>query len=972
MKRCRLLAGAVFVLLLALSVTAEGRNNADSAATVTEKSAGVVYSRFLHWGGDLAVSLTNAGVIGNAHGGGAATNLPPDFPLYYTPSFQFPFASDEDYLYKGGLWIGGIVGDDTLVSLAYEGWSGRGREFTSFASLVEELDSVRGHQVITGQYTDTAVTPWLEATHTPLGIEVTQVSHTWKSAPYDRFVIVEYMIRNVSDHPIYDAYIGLFVDSDSYDIQSGGDTYHDDVSGFLPAAGIGYSMDNDGDPEGDTLWSALSARGAIGVVPIMADPPATCTTFNWWTSDGTARQDWGPRRLSDTWDFGHGGSGTPLSDQDKYHVMSNGEKDYDQLWTAVDRSDEGWKPPPDPPYDRGIANGLDTRFVLAFGSYDLAPGDSVRLVLALVAGDSVHQSPGDYAADYDPADPQAYDDRLYFGNMIATAEWARQVYQSGFDLRGAAPLAIECSPLADDVVRCEWTPVPFDALAGFRLYRRFAETSDWTLVVDLPTTMQYWDDMEVEIGETYEYAVSSVDTDGAEGPRSHVADITVGRPIVVPEMSVVAGASWLTIDWRIPPVSPDYAVAECVNLYRRVGTDPEVVLVGQFPARLVQTSLVMAAGDGAPVDECTTPPKMTRRGLVNISPPYHDQQVTPGVEYHYSAAFLNGYGLEGDRSAEVSGAVMTFDREGLFICHTEGQHPWNIQDRDTTYTFYSAWAARWGFDTLRVDFDGPWYEGLPPERIARYRFLLIAMEDYGKNGIRPPLLERLRVHLAYNGSVVFVSRYKGVWFQTESFNREVVGIERFGRDIVHPAPCQWCDGDTHSRFRAASSRSSRYPDIDVDSARAFDNEGMRWFEGLGITLLGGGLLPGIGAIDSVAPDVEVLYSYVAGEPDTEPLHGKPVAIKRETEKGRLIYFGFPLSVMDRNLSYDVLTTAFVDLGFDTSAASAGAPTAPTLLGIIGWLYSPGGAEPELRWDVNRDGKIDIVDVIRIVDRDIKR
>ncbi|MCH7948377.1 MAG: hypothetical protein IIC66_11325, partial [candidate division Zixibacteria bacterium] len=76
----------------------------------------------LHFGvqqtGELDASFDSYGNFGTAFSSG-----PYDFLLApHGPSFVTPPATGIEHLFGGAIWIGGIVGNDTLVSIGADGW----------------------------------------------------------------------------------------------------------------------------------------------------------------------------------------------------------------------------------------------------------------------------------------------------------------------------------------------------------------------------------------------------------------------------------------------------------------------------------------------------------------------------------------------------------------------------------------------------------------------------------------------------------------------------------------------------------------------------------------------------------------------------------------------------------------------------------------------------------------------------------
>ena len=66
--------------------------------------------------------------------------------------------------------------------------------------------------------------------------------------------------------------------------------------------------------------------------------------------------------------------------------------------TDVDNTAQGFLAPPANSQD--IADGFDTRFLLSFGPFDLAPGDSVRFFYSVVMGNNAHVDADDFSTYY--------------------------------------------------------------------------------------------------------------------------------------------------------------------------------------------------------------------------------------------------------------------------------------------------------------------------------------------------------------------------------------------------------------------------------------------------------------------------------------------------------------------------------------------------------------------------------------------
>ena len=139
----------------------------------------------------------------------------------FAPSFEFPSNSGLEHLYQGALWIGGVVEQETLVSVGAAGWWWV-YEWAPASDIVER--EWLGDQECLAVFTDTVVPPPLTETpestdwdyreHKPLGVEVIQRSYSWQSPPFDDFVILDYTLRNIGSGSISQAYLGLYLDPD--------------------------------------------------------------------------------------------------------------------------------------------------------------------------------------------------------------------------------------------------------------------------------------------------------------------------------------------------------------------------------------------------------------------------------------------------------------------------------------------------------------------------------------------------------------------------------------------------------------------------------------------------------------------------------------------------------------------------------------------------------------------------------------
>jgi hypothetical protein len=374
-------------------------------------------------------------------------------------SCEFPKGSGVNYLYGGAFWIGAIVGRDTLVSTGVNGWGRGGFEMfpdsapegnityrstkdpakSWYQGAVSEQDYVAAYfDTCKGECPGMSPDAMDGRSHRPLNVEVTQRSYAW-SYPYaEDFVLFDYTIRNISLNRLKQVYLGIYVDADVLGMD-------DDVCGFrrtLPASysrggnckyddsvNIAWIADNDGD-------SDLLCPSVTGVRIVRAPAANLEMSFNWWVSNENPDLDFGPQRLRKFRDLGlKGAQGTPMGDRNKYWYLSNGEFDYDQVYSAVIGPDDSGYTHPELAFGDSIAIGYDTRYLLSFGPFNLEPGQTLPLSFAYVGGLNFHKQAGDGA--YLPDSPDEYYKHVSFADLGYNATWADWVYDNpGWDSDG--------------------------------------------------------------------------------------------------------------------------------------------------------------------------------------------------------------------------------------------------------------------------------------------------------------------------------------------------------------------------------------------------------------------------------------------------------------------------------------------------------------------------------------------------------
>ncbi|MBN1423571.1 hypothetical protein JXA88_03350 [Candidatus Fermentibacteria bacterium] len=371
-----------------------------------------------HMVGNIWLTISNFGFFGNDE----QTDV--RGTEQWLPKCEFPGGSGIDYLFQGAMWIGGVVDNDTLVSVGADGWQHENEMFPctykAIPCLIDSLsisssDSLIAVRAVSEQdyvavYADTFTSETYDkvpTSHMPMGIEVTQRSYSWSYSYAEDFVLFDFSVKNIrnDNKTIRDVYLGVYIDADcvgpNTDIHDGA---QDDVTGFAEK-----TVDVFGDSITINLawisdyYGSDNTSGVSGVRIVRTPNPDLRVSYNWWLSDTNTQRDWGPRVVTDPTDVG----GTPDGDAAKYRIMSNGYFDPNQVEVAD-------QIPAGTPYE-------DTRYLLSFGPFDIDPGDTLPVTLAYVCGANFVRSPGVFN----------------FLDVAANAVWAARVYDiPGIDTDG--------------------------------------------------------------------------------------------------------------------------------------------------------------------------------------------------------------------------------------------------------------------------------------------------------------------------------------------------------------------------------------------------------------------------------------------------------------------------------------------------------------------------------------------------------
>ena len=401
----------------------------------------------VHNQGKLQMTLSNVGVIGDVGG-----EYWPD-PLTGTmiSNTVYPRNSGIEWGLGAGPIVGGVIDRDTQVTA----WEFLPDEPPDNQFRYETIDitspmySPQAHSEfdIICQYNDSIDDPReVPSNHRPLNIRIKQRSMAWSASNIDDFIIFDLEISNIGSKVIRHGYAGVeghFWVRHVEDGWSNGFGLNRNLAGSIDAYGsvvtcgvpdsqfICYGMSVDGRP-GAGVWDRLSLVDAMGVT-ILGQPGLDGTTSFSWRVSGRP-PDWSefiPVKQGDSWKVNWQYKG----DKNWYYLLSSGRTAYDEMFTAVNHTDDGWEPPP--PDATEIASGLWPNLLLGVGPFDLGPGQKAHFTYAIVGGENVHVNPTDFANYWDPYNPELYYSKLDFTELATNARWAKWVFDNpGVDSDG--------------------------------------------------------------------------------------------------------------------------------------------------------------------------------------------------------------------------------------------------------------------------------------------------------------------------------------------------------------------------------------------------------------------------------------------------------------------------------------------------------------------------------------------------------
>lgn len=860
-----------------------------------------------------------------------------------TSNVFFPKGTNNSYAYTLLLWVGGVVGIDTLVSTAadqvnlnsgYEllpadplqGGIYRTGNFADdeFVAMYSDTIDDQGYTGIPNQFDD----PF----HVPLGIEIKQESYSWADKQFDNFVILKFTLKNILDKDIRNGWAGLYIDPDIYNLVTIGTGYNDDVSGIIdtlidpndPASRlfIPYSFDNNGDPvAGNNRWDSASVKGAISLRLVASSFENPIQNFNWWIP-GFPDNDFGPRMIGTPEDpyreFTGGYSGSPYRQQDKYYMMAHTEIDYDQLMVTVIDSSDGWIPPEIPEN----FTAADSRFLLSFGPFDLFPGDSAWFTIACVVSDSFHVLPDDYARYYDPDSPDDYRSRLDFSRIIDDHRKVDSVYSSDYLLpKPGPPVGLEIVESLENSIKLSWNRCQRPDIYGYNIYVRDTTISNkWNRSTLNPIEDTVYIFTGAHLKHNLMFSVSAIDTAGRESKIAFYREITYGRPLPPKNLMIQLEDKIPVLSWEPPSDTGLYVY----YIYRS------------------ELQEAYALNDST------------------VSLTYSDLTVESGISYRYYVIAKNILELESSPSDEVSFLYMARD-EGVLFVNTNIEQAPQIDAYREEYVMDLMRNINAGID---VHYLKTWAEVISLGRLSRYESVIIDVEKGGMS-LSDAEMEVLSVYLSNGGNVMFIlpnasqlnpamNQILTVRFDSGDFFHDYLFLDSaFVNGIVFQ------DGAIIGDLVGSLSETAEYPNLLSDTQKLLTS-----------AIPIEGYIPISGCLFPKVTEVETIYRYNSSYPDSV-MHNQINGIRYSGDDYRFVLLNFPLSLMSYPIQYEAFRQGLRDLGVDVDCGDANNDQRVNVsdaVYILSYLYL-GGPAPELsKSDLDCSGVVELADAMILINR----
>ncbi|KAA3636231.1 MAG: hypothetical protein DWP97_03155 [Calditrichaeota bacterium] len=376
---------------------------------------------------------------------------------------EYPKGSNVGYMAIATISIGGIIGNDTLVS----NWSNNEFYFTNETKSLSTIDgqvnysedAVSECDIIStvddnyfGSNSVQQISDYYRRNHKPLNVKITNKSYSWSYGYSEDIILHDIKIENFGNSKIEKMYIGIKF-SPEVGITTDRIIKDDDIGGYketlvipflcnmIDTFNLVWGADNDGDPiDGEFKRKIVfkpdgiyrSAPDVTGF--ILLDKHQT--TFEVKVNYNWLAYEYNPMLKNNYRELGRDHFGGPLGDKNRYFLLSNNEIDFDPIYTSrITQFDPSWLYP-NQEIALDVSDGYgEIKHYLSIGPYDLSPGATVSIPFAYVAGEDFHTDPNNI--NNLPNNPQTFYNNLDFSDIAKNALWARWIYDNpGVDTDG--------------------------------------------------------------------------------------------------------------------------------------------------------------------------------------------------------------------------------------------------------------------------------------------------------------------------------------------------------------------------------------------------------------------------------------------------------------------------------------------------------------------------------------------------------
>jgi hypothetical protein len=486
--------------------------------------------------GNLQMNVTNFGFLGS---------LPKSsYPMADSPSAQWPAGSGIEYLYAAGLWIGAEVDGVPSVSTSYpemefyppdspidiiykasEGMKG-GRNYPSDPDddgdgrinedwlngrdddgdgLIDEDFAAIGKLMYSCWFTDDQpIARQVWPNHTPLNLRVRQETYQWSEEASYNAVGVHYDIRNEGARFLQNVYLGVYADLDAGP-RNTPSYFKDDLIGSwtgIWCAPVGggiemperisalYVYDDDGD--------GGRTKGYFGVVLLGTQVAMQNGSWEKWQEFPSAI-----RIFAGLLPYERGGE--PINDFQRYELLSRSV------------------------FQTNTETPNDYKALMSVGPFSIAPGQSIALDIAYVAGEGLNE----------------FLDNAAFMKLIYNGTWINKDKNNRTGINGRESIFIGTEASAKDGIY----PDPCNSDEKVRVPVR---DTLW-INADCFDEKELWEYPECYKGSVYFRNFQT----GINGREAQVNWIT-SEPPPPPGMRAVAGDGVVGLIWdNLSEITPD-------------------------------------------------------------------------------------------------------------------------------------------------------------------------------------------------------------------------------------------------------------------------------------------------------------------------------------------------------------------------------------------------------------------------------